>query len=53
MYKTEIICGGCEGHYIVVTKHEEQINFCPFCSEPFSELDQENPLAIDEEESEL
>lgn len=34
MVKSEIICNNCESHYIIVTKEEEQLNFCPICAAP-------------------
>lgn len=51
MYKTEIICDGCESHYIVVTKKKDQINFCPFCSEPYSYDEQNEDDNVEEDES--
>lgn len=50
MFKTEIICNGCESHFILVTRTKEQINFCPFCSEPYSIED--DSLVDDDEEQE-
>lgn len=32
MFQQEIICNECNQHYIVVTKSEEEILYCPFCS---------------------
>lgn len=52
MYKTEIICDGCESHYIVVTKKKDQVNFCPFCSEPYSyELSEDSEDMNEEDQS--
>lgn len=40
MYKLEIICGGCDTQFIVVTKEEVNPAFCPFCSNPLPEEDE-------------
>jgi len=50
MFKLEVICSGCESHYIVVTQKNTNINYCPFCSEPYSEFDSDNDELDDGDE---
>lgn len=32
MQKTEVQCDDCGTHFIVVTKGNEEVSYCPFCS---------------------